>query len=390
MTLTRRPASHSDARPSSLEDLARPNLFEIDLGAIAQFSRNIRKLVGSDTTIFATLKSNAYGFGLLPVARTVLAAGADAVSLVDRADAVRLRQDGIAAPILVYPGAIATADAVRADEIHDLIPSLTDLESAKTYARLATRPLKVAVKVDVGQERLGFAAESAASAIATISRMPNLKVHVVHSHPNVPSPPSLDYLDWQLGRFEAIFRELERQGISIPIRMLAGSAILAIAPRAKLTGVDPGQLFFGPQRSAGDVPWPTQRQAFRKLSSRLIHVRVLERDAFPAEAPFPLWTGMRLGVIPIGSSDGIAQVHRGEVLVRGRRARVIGTSLEHTRIDLSGIADAAIGDEVVLIGEQDGQVITPDAVVLHQRLARIGDLAMAIRSRVPRRYLEGD
>ena len=89
---------------------ARPNLFEIDLGAIAQFARNIRGLVGADATIFAALKCDAYGFGLVPVARTVLAAGVDAISVVDRGDAVALREAGIGAPILVYPGAVATEE----------------------------------------------------------------------------------------------------------------------------------------------------------------------------------------------------------------------------------------------------------------------------------------
>src|SRR5258707_12766899 len=87
---------------------ARPNRFEIDLGAIAQFTRNIRGLVGDGVTIFAALKCNAYGFGLVPVARTILAAGGDALSLVERAKANVLRRAGITAPIIVYPVSLAT------------------------------------------------------------------------------------------------------------------------------------------------------------------------------------------------------------------------------------------------------------------------------------------
>src|SRR5260370_11153286 len=135
---------------------ARPTRFEIDLGAIAQFTRNIRGLVGDDVTIFAALKCNAYGFGLVPVARTMLAAGGDALSPVDRANAIELRRAGITAPILVYPGSVATPEAVRAVQAFDLIPSLIDLPSAALYSRPATKTLRVAVKVDIGQERLGF------------------------------------------------------------------------------------------------------------------------------------------------------------------------------------------------------------------------------------------
>ncbi len=249
--------------------------------------------------------------------------------------------------------------------------------------------LRVAVKVDIGQERLGFPAEAAAEAIAAIARMPNLRVHIVNAHPNVPSSEALDYLDWQLGRFEAMCRQLETRGIAVPIRMIASSKILALTSRLTLNAVDPGQMFFGPFRAAGDVPWDTGRQAFKTLSSHLIHVRAIERSAFLKEAQFPIRAGMRIGVMPIGAADGMAQLHCGEVLVRGRRARVVGNpSLEHTRVDLTDIPQAQLGDEVVIIGAQGGERIAPDAVVAHQGHARIADLAMAIRPSIPRRYVE--
>jgi alanine racemase len=372
-------------------DHARPNRFDIDLGAIAQFTRNIRGLVGAGTTIFAALKCNAYGFGLEPVARTVLASGANAISLVDRGNAIQLRAAGVTAPILVYPGSVATQEAVAAVEDHDLIPTLVDLASAAIYSRFAKRRLRVAVKVDIGQERLGFPAEEAAGAIATVAAMPNLEIHIVNSHPNVPSPPSSAYLDWQLGRFDAMCRELEARGLAVPIRMIASSKILAIMGRATLNAVDPGQMFFGPFRAAGDVPWPTERQAFKRLSSRLIHVRVLERTAFPEAAPFAIHPGLRMGVMPIGTADGAAQLHCGAALVRGRRVPLLGTSsLEHMRLDLTQLPEAQLGDEVVLIGEQDGAVIAPDEVAAYQNHARIADLAMAVRPSISRRYISAE
>lgn len=374
--------------PSSLAAHARPNLFEIDLGAIAELTRRIRSYVGKEATIFAALKCNAYGFGLVPVARTVLSAGADALSMVDPANAIELRRSGVTAPILVYPGSLATPQAVSDAETYDFLPTLIDLESANVYSRCAKRPLRVAVKVDIGQERLGFPAEASADAIEAIARLPNLEVHIVNSHPNVPSPPSLEYLDWQLDRFEGMCRQLESKGMEIPLRMIASSKFLSLTQKAVFNAVDPGQMFFGPLVAEGDVPWSTERQAFKKLTSRLIHVRELDRREFLAQAPFPLHPGMHMGIIPIGSSDGMSQLHCGEVLVRGRRAKILGISLEHTRLDLSDIPQARMGDEVVVVGEQDGDRITPDAVVAHQRHQRIADLAMAVRPGIPRRYIE--
>ena len=72
---------------------------------------------------------------------------------------------------------------------------------------------------------------------------------------------------------------------------------------------------------------------------------------------------MRLGVIPMGSADGLRWLHAGRVLVRGRVAPIVGSpSLEHTRVDLTGVPDAAVGDEVVIIGRQGDLEITPAEV----------------------------
>ena len=95
------------------------------------------------------------------------------------------------------------------------------------------------------------------------------------------------------------------------------------------------------------------------MSSRLIHTRIVERNEFIDFSPIDLRPGDRLGVIPFGLRDGIAGLTCGEVLVRGRRVPITGRfSMEHTRIDLSMVPDASVGDEVVLIGHQQGQAIT--------------------------------
>lgn len=369
---------------------ARPNEFEIDLTAIAGFTRHLRQHVGADVRLFATLKCNAYGFGLIPVARTVLGAGADALSMVDQGDAIRLREAGLTAPILVYPGAIIEERYVRAAEKYDLISTITSLAAAEEFSRHARQPLQVAVKLDVGQERLGILAEEAPSALLAISQMPNIRIQVINAHPNVPASCSIEYLEWQLGRFEKACKAAEAAGIHIPIRMLASSKILSMTNRLVLNAVDPGQMYFGPLQVAGDVPWPTNRQAFKKLKTRVIHIRALDRSAFQEMAPFPSRPGMKMGIVPIGSADGAAQLHCGEVLVRGRRAKVIGKpSLEHMRIDLSEIPESEVGDEVVIIGQQQGATISPEEVVAFQGHVRVADLAIAVRPQIPRVYVNG-
>src|SRR5579862_6658756 len=89
---------------SAPEPIARPNRFDVDLGAIAHNVMALRAVIPDGTRICAAVKADAYGFGLLPVARTLTGAGVDLLGLVDLRDAVALRQDGIVCPILLYDG----------------------------------------------------------------------------------------------------------------------------------------------------------------------------------------------------------------------------------------------------------------------------------------------
>jgi alanine racemase len=127
---------------------------------------------------------------------------------------------------------------------------------------------------------------------------------------------------------------------------------------------------------------------FRALKSRLVEVKGLTpRDRFAAEAPFPITAGMRLGVIPIGAGDGFNRLHAGRALVRGRSVPILAKpSLEHTRLDLTSVPDAVVGDEVVLIGKQGAQEITLDEAARRHELDPL-HLALAIGPRVARVYL---
>jgi alanine racemase len=113
------------------------------------------------------------------------------------------------------------------------------------------------------------------------------------------------------------------------------------------------------------------------------------RERFAEQAPFPVTAPLRLGVIPMGSADGLRWLHAGHVLVRGRVARLIGSpSLEHTRIDLTAVPDAAVGDEVVIIGRQGDLEITPAEVAAQHGLG-LHHVATTVGPRVARVYFSG-
>jgi alanine racemase len=372
--------------------LARPTWFEIDLDAAAANVRTARRLVGPDRKLFAVVKAGGYGFGSAEMGRVFVANGADALATADLGDGLRLRRQGLTLPILVYPNALpdAAADVVAAG----LTPTLTDLEGVRAYETAAgvsdhTPPVDVFVKVDVGLERLGVPVDQAVKLLLDIRNRPRLRLAGVCTHLNVPSPSARDYIVWQFKRFTDVLDALAAHGVEVPVRLAASSPLVIGHPDTYLNAVDPGRMLYGIDKEDRMGPVPLA-PVFVALKSRLVEVKGLTpRERFADDAPFPITPGMRLGVIPIGAGDGFNRLNAGRVLVRGRSVPILARpSLEHTRVDLTTIPEATVGDEVVLIGRQGGQEITLDEVGRRHELDPL-HVALAIGPRVARVYLRG-
>src|SRR5262245_1622124 len=335
--MTATPASHPP----------RPTVLEIDLDAAAANVRAVRQLVGPDRKIFAVVKADGYGHGAAEMGAVFAAHGADALAVADLGEGIRLRRRGIAAPILVYPNSLP--DAAPEAIADGLIPTLVDLEGARACAEAARGPCDVFVKIDVGLERLGVPAEQAAKTIAAMLELPRLRLAGLCAHPHAPDGADPAYAEWQLGRFTAVVDELEARGIAVPIRLLAASPFVLRFPQTYLNAVDPGRMLYGIVFPGETSPVPL-RPTLRALITRIIALKELTpRERFADLAPFPVAAPMRLGVIPMGSADGLSWLHAGRVLVRGRAVPIVsGPSLEHTRVDLTEVPDARVGDEVVI------------------------------------------
>jgi alanine racemase len=370
----------------------RPNVFEVDLDAIAHNVRSLRQHIGGDVQLFAALKANAYGFGIERVADTVVEAGADGLAVVEVDHAVALRQRGIDVPILLYGGTPASADLVAAAEEHDLTPTLLDVQDAQTYERHATRRLKAFLKFDVGLERLGATPEDTPTLGIALRSLRHIELRGVYTHlhvpPHAPADATGPYLRWQFDRFTNALDALREAGIEPSIRMAASSGVLMQTDQMHLNAVDPGHLLFGMYPSGPRRPPLDLRPALHALKSRLVQVKTLHRAAFVDQAPFAMRPGMSIGVFPFGISDGMLQVNCGQVLVNGRRVPVLGVSLEHTRVDLTGV-EARRGDEVVIVGPQRADQISLAEVLEHLGQHIPSALSVAVHSSVPRSYAQG-
>jgi len=362
----------------------RPTTLEIDLDAAAHNLQAVRRLVGPDRRIFAVVKADGYGFGAAEMGAVFARSGADWLAVADLSEGVRLRERGITVPILVYPNSLpgAAADTLA----HRLVPTLIDLESARAYSQAASGPSEIFVKVDVGLERLGVPAEQAVKTILTMLELPRLTLGGLCAHPHAETGGDPAYADWQAGRFTAVVDELEARGVRVPVRLLAASPFVLRFPHTYLNAVDPGRMLYG-ITFPGETPPMPLRSALRALTTRVIALKELTpRERFAEQAPFPVTAPMRLGVVPMGSADGLRWLHAGHVLVRGRAAPLVGApSLEHTRIDLTAVPEATVGDEVVIIGRQGDLEITPAEVAARHGLG-LHHIATTVGPRVGRVY----
>jgi alanine racemase len=366
-----------------------PSALEIDLSAVENNVRELRRLVGPDTLLYAALKCNAYGFGLVPVSHALADAGVDAVAVARVQDGIELRRGGFTLPVLLYGGPVVTPAVVEAVEQYELVPTILDLEAAKLISHRATRELAVFVKIDVGQRRLGVEPRRTVAFVEDLLQLPKLRLDGVYTHMAVPADPvPTGHLERQFELFETCLAELEDAGVSPRVRMAASSSVLRLSRSMGLNAVDPGRMYFGLIVEGPGVEEARFRSPFRVLRTRLIQVKEIDDDPRRPEPLVAVKAGMRVGIIPLGTADGLASITSGYVLVHSKRAPLIEPiSLEHCRIDLSAQPEAEVGDEVVVVGAQAREQITIDDVLAAGRATNNQDVAIAVRESIPRVYV---
>jgi alanine racemase len=365
---------------------------EIDLGAVAHNTRAIRNLIGPVPRFYASLKADGYGHGLEAIARTAVVSGADAIAVGGPEDALRIRAIGLTEPVLAYHAGVPSRDVVRELEREKISVTVVDEASAKAYAAGAQGSLGVFVKVDAGLHRMGVVPDKALDLVDVVNRQPRLRLEGIYTHMHAPGDASIEYLRWQFRRFTVVVERARAAGLPIETAMAASSGVLVHGAEMVLDAVEPGRLLYGLGITDASRQVLPLRPAFVALKTRLVQVKpVRQRDDYVDVAPFRIGPDMRIGVVPMGRWHGLDRATTGSVLVRGRHAPVLGPiSIEHCRLDLTGIPDAAVGDEVVVIGTQGSETITLEDVAAATHAIATLDVTLATGARVARIYIGGE
>jgi alanine racemase len=366
-----------------LSPSARPAWCEIDLDALAHNVRTIRKALGPGVRFYAVCKNDAYGCGARETARVMLEAGADAFAVSDPEDAQRIRAAGIDAPILLY--ASTTPDAAAAVAQMGLIATIHDFAGLEAFAS-SGRNVEAHIEVDCGYGRLGFTPGEWRKAYAQLRKATNIRVVGLYTH--LATVEQAEAVAPQERLFERAAADARDAGFENLELMAASSRVLLGYPQLNLSAVNPGRMLYGMM----EAPWLGQwdiRPVIRAIKSRVLQVKSIPPD-FPMDdtrheaAPGTL----RTAVIAFGFKDGLPrQPAGGTVLVKGQRARIIGyRATEHTIIDITDIPDVAVGDEVVIVGRQDGATLDAHEAVATYKMAMI-ELLPRMSLNVPRIYV---
>lgn len=381
-------------RPASFSSVASPadwggrvTRAEIDLGAIAANVGAIAARV-APAEVMAVVKADAYGHGATAVARTALAAGATRLAVYTVDEAVVLRDSGVTAPILVF-GSVSPGEAPVIWR-HRLTPTVTNRETAHALARHAQGdPLPVHVKVDTGLTRAGVLSRDTFPLLRSLAGISSLVAEGLYTHLACADDPGSSANDAQLAVFRQLIRELGEEGVHPRILHAANSGAALNLPEARFDLVRTGIAMYGyyPSKlSRRDVP----------LRPALSLVSVITRLT-----TIPEGTGVGYGhtyrapgtrtiaLVPAGYADGVSRALGcgvGKVLVRGIAVPIVGrVSMDQITLDVSDVPEARAGDEVVLIGQQGGAVLSADDHASATQTISYEVLA-GIAARVPRLY----
>ncbi|MEC0555630.1 alanine racemase [Bacillus haynesii] len=372
----------------SLKPFYRKTWAEIDLTALKENVRNMKRHIGEHVHLMAVVKANAYGHGDAQVAKAALAEGASilAVALLD--EALSLRAQGIEEPILVL-GAVPPEYASIAAEKRIIVTgySVGWLKDVLGFLGETEAPLEYHLKIDTGMGRLGCKTEEEIKEMMEMTESSDkLNCTGVFTHFATADEKDTDYFDMQLDRFKALISPLPLDRLMVhSSNSAAGLRFREQLFNAVRFGI--GMYGLAPSTEIKDELPFRLREVF-SLHTELTHVKKIKKgESVSYGATYTAKRDEWIGTVPVGYADGWLRCLAGtEVLIDGKRQKIAGRiCMDQFMISLA--EEYPVGTKVTLIGKQKDEWISVDEIA--QNLQTINyEITCMISSRVPRMFLE--
>lgn len=356
----------------------------VDLARLRENVRLIRQAVPQSAKLLAVVKADAYGHGMVQVAREALQAGAEHLATATVEEAALLRQAGIQAPVLVL-GATSPEEAMEGVGCGATLtvcdPAM--VQAVQQAALVHGRDGMVHLKIDTGMGRIGARTEDEVRAVlAALEACPQVRLTGVFTHFADADGADMRYTDMQYQRFLALTALLP-EGI---LRHCCNSAGIHRMPGAALDMVRAGISMYGYPPVETDMPlkpcmdWKTKVTFVKNLQPG---EKVSYGCTFTADRP------MRLATIACGYGDGYhrAASGRAQVLIHGQRANVVGRiCMDQMMADVTDLPQVRPGDTVTLMGCDGDECITAEDIAAWADTISY-EVLLAATGRVPREWI---
>jgi len=372
-------------------DNTRRTWAEIDLTAIRHNVRNIKQLLAPQTSLMAVVKADAYGHGMVRVARTCLESGADSLAVATIDEAIRLREDGIDAPMMIL-GHMTEDDAAVA-VAYNIDACVFTYAIALALSGAAVKKGKIAqihIKVDTGMGRIGFSPEPASiETIKQIHRLPGIHIKGIFTHFATADVIDKSFAFEQRQIFDRFVDQLEQEGIIIPIKHISNSAGIMELSSAQYNMVRAGIITYGlyPSDEVNKEVLPLDPAM--RLMSRITFLKTIPKGhSVSYGRTYITEKDTVVATVPIGYADGYSRLfsNRAWASIRGQKVPLIGrVCMDQCMFDVTKLEHVEEGDRVILFGRPSDLVTADDLANLIGTINY--EIICSLSSRVPRIYI---
>ena len=367
---------------------------EVDLKAIAHNIRELRRITNPKACFMAVVKANAYGHGIIEVARQSLENGAEALGVANIEEGIQLRKAGIDAPVLIF-GYTSPVHAKKLIEF-DITQTVYSYETSRALSEAVAaygKKIKVHIKVDTGMGRVGILRgikDNSLSEVESISRLPMLELEGIYTHFATADKSDRSYAGKQFEIFMGFLNQLRIAGLEIPVTHAANSAAIINMPETHLDMVRAGISIYGLYTSEEVDRSIIKLKPAMELKTKIIHLKkvpagfkVSYGTTYETEKPTTVAT------VSIGYADGLNRLlsSKGRMLVCGHSAPIVGrVCMDMTMLDVGEIPEIVMEEEVVVFGKQGNALISVDEIASTINTINY-EVVSTIMERVPRIYL---